>query len=73
MGRTAPMRSVAGLERIWRAFRRPYRIFARNSEMIQAEQNTIVGQAWLRNDAADVPGMVKKGEVGRNRPRLSLR
>jgi hypothetical protein len=56
-----------GLEKIWRGFPQAVPDFrAEISEMIQAEQNTIVVQALVGGTMpADVPGLVKKGEVGR--------
>lgn len=56
-----------GLERIWRGFPRAVPDFgAEIVEMIQAEDNTVVVQALVGGTMpADVPGLVKKGEVGR--------
>jgi ketosteroid isomerase-like protein len=56
-----------GLEQIWRGFPRAVPDFgAEIVEMIQAEENTIVVQALVGGTMpTDVPGLVKKGEVGR--------
>ena len=56
-----------GLEQIWRGFPQAVPDFgAEIVEMIQAEENTIVVQALVGGTMpADVPGLVKKGEVGR--------
>jgi ketosteroid isomerase-like protein len=61
----APIRG--GLEQIWRGFPQAVPDFgAEIVEMIQAEENTIVVQALVGGTMpADVPGLVKKGEVGR--------
>ena len=64
-GSVMPIRG--GLENIWRGFPQAVPDFeVEISEMIQAEENTIVVQALLGGTMpADVPGLVKKGEVGR--------
>jgi hypothetical protein len=56
-----------GLEQIWRGFQQAVPDFgAEIVEMIQAEENTFVVQALVGGTMpADVPGLVKKGEVGR--------
>ena len=56
-----------GLEQIWRGFPQAVPDFgAEIVEMIQAEENTIVVQALVGGTMpADVPDLVKKGEVGR--------
>ena len=56
-----------GLEQIWRGFPQAVPDFgAEIVGMIQAEENTIVVQALVGGTMpADVPGLVKKGEVGR--------
>ncbi len=56
-----------GLEQIWRGFPQVVPDFgAEIVEMIQAEENIIVVQALVGGTMpADVPGLVKKGEVGR--------
>ena len=61
----APIRG--GLEQIWRGFPQAVPDFgAEIVEMIQAEENTIVVQALVGGTMpADVPDLVKKGEVGR--------
>ena len=61
-----------GLEQIWRGFPQAVPDFgAEIVEIIQAEENTIVVQALVGGTMpADVPGLVKKGEVGQDRPRL---
>ena len=66
-GKNSVMPIRGGLENIWRGFPQAVPDFrAEISEIIQAEQNTIVVQALLGGTMpADVPGLVKKGEVGR--------
>jgi hypothetical protein len=56
-----------GLEQIWRGFPKAVPDFgAEIVEIIQAEDNTVVVQALVGGTMpADVPGLVKKGEVGR--------
>ena len=56
-----------GLEQIWRGFPQAVPDFgAEIVEMIQAVENTIVVQALVGGTMpADVPDLVKKGEVGR--------
>ena len=56
-----------GLEQIWRGFPQAVPDFgAEIVEMIQAEENAIVVQALVGGTMpADVPDLVKKGEVGR--------
>jgi SnoaL-like domain len=56
-----------GLEQIWRGFPKAVPDFgAEIVEIIQAEDNTIVVQALVGGTMpAEVPGLVKKGEVGR--------
>ena len=67
MVRTVSCRSGAASKQSGAAFRRPYRIFGVEiAEMIPGEENTIVVQALLGGTMpADVPGLVKKGEIGR--------
>ena len=64
--RTVSCQSVAALNKFGAAFRRPSPDFgAEIVEMIEAEENTIVVQALVGGTMpADVPGLVKKGEVG---------
>ena len=64
-GSVVPIRG--GLEQIWRGFPQAVPDFgAEIVEMIQAEENTIVVQALVGGTMpANVPGLVKKGEVGR--------
>src|SRR5258705_764050 len=66
-GKNGVMPIRGGLEKIWRGFPQAVPDFrAEISEMIQAEQNTIGVQALVGGTMpADVPGLVKKGEVGR--------
>jgi hypothetical protein len=56
-----------GLEMIWRGFPKAVPDFgAEIVEMIEAQNNTIVVQALVGGTMpADVPGVVKKGDVGR--------
>ena len=56
-----------GLEQIWRGFPQAVPDFgAEIVEMIQGEENSVVVQALVGGTMpADVPGLVKKGEVGR--------
>ena len=56
-----------GLEQTWRGFPQVVPDFgAEIVEMIQAEDNIVVVQALVGGTMpADVPGLVKKGEVGR--------
>jgi len=56
-----------GLEMIWRGFPQAVPDFgAEIVEMIEAQDNTIVVQALVGGTMpADVPGVVKKGDVGR--------
>ena len=56
-----------GLEMIWRGFPQAVPDFgAEIVEMIEAQNNTIVVQALVGGTMpADVPGVVKKGDVGR--------
>jgi ketosteroid isomerase-like protein len=56
-----------GLEMIWRGFPKAVPDFgAEIVEMIEAQNNTIVVQASVGGTMpADVPGVVKKGDVGR--------
>ena len=66
-GKKSVMPIRGGLEQIWRGFPQAVPDFrVEVDEMIQAEENTIVVQALLGGTMpADVPGLVKKGEVGR--------
>jgi ketosteroid isomerase-like protein len=63
--RVMPIRG--GLEKIWRGFPEAVPDFeVEIAEMIPGADNTIVVQALLGGTMpADVPGLVKKGEVGR--------
>jgi hypothetical protein len=56
-----------GLEQIWRGFPKAVPDFgAEIVEIIQAEDKTVVVQALVGGTMpADVPGLVKRGEVGR--------
>jgi len=56
-----------GLEMIWRGFPQAVPDFgAEIVEMIEAQDNTVVVQALVGGTMpADVPGVVKKGDVGR--------
>lgn len=56
-----------GLEMIWRGFPQAVPDFgAEIVEMIEAKDNTVVVQALVGGTMpADVPGVVKKGDVGR--------
>ena len=56
-----------GLEMIWRGFPQAVPDFgAEIVEMIEAEDNTVVVQALVGGTMpVDVPGVVKKGDVGR--------
>ena len=56
-----------GLEMIWRGFPKAVPDFgAEIVEMIEAQDNTVVVQALVGGTMpADVPGVVKKGDVGR--------
>jgi ketosteroid isomerase-like protein len=56
-----------GLETIWRGFPQAVPDFgAEIVEMIEAQDNTVVVQALVGGTMpADVPGVVKKGDVGR--------
>ena len=56
-----------GLEMIWRGFPQAVPDFgAEIVEMIEAQDNTVVVQALVGGTMpVDVPGVVKKGEVGR--------
>jgi ketosteroid isomerase-like protein len=66
-GKNSVMPIRGGLEQIWRGFPQAVPDFGVEIvEMIQAEENTVVVQALLGGTMpADVPGLVKKGEVGR--------
>ena len=66
-GRKSDMPIRGGLEQIWRGFPQAVPDFgAEIVEMIQAEDNSVVVQALVGGTMpADVPGLVKKGEVGR--------
>jgi ketosteroid isomerase-like protein len=66
-GKSSVVPIRGGLEQIWRGFPQAVSDFgAEIVEMIQAEENTIVVQALVGGTMpADVPGLVKKGEVGR--------
>jgi ketosteroid isomerase-like protein len=66
-GKKSAMPIRGGLEQIWRGFPKAVPDFgAEIVEIIQAEDNTVVVQALVGGTMpADVPGLVKKGEVGR--------
>jgi ketosteroid isomerase-like protein len=66
-GKNSVMPIRGGLEQIWRGFPQAVPDFgAEIVEMIQAEDNSVVVQALVGGTMpADVPGLVKKGEVGR--------
>ena len=66
-GKNSAMPIRGGLEKIWRGFPQAVPDFAVEIlEMIQAEADTIVVQALLGGTMpADVPDLVKKGQVGR--------
>jgi steroid delta-isomerase-like uncharacterized protein len=66
-GKNSVMPIRGGLEQIWRGFPQAVPDFGVEiDEMIQAEEDTIVVQALLGGTMpADVPGLVKKGELGR--------
>jgi ketosteroid isomerase-like protein len=66
-GKNSVMPIRGGLEKIWRGFPEAVPDFeVEIAEMIPAADNTIVVQALLGGTMpADVPGLVKKGEVGR--------
>jgi ketosteroid isomerase-like protein len=66
-GKNSVMPIRGGLEQIWRGFPQAVPDFgAEIVEMIQTEDNTVVVQALVGGTMpADVPGLVKKGNVGR--------
>jgi hypothetical protein len=66
-GKNSVMPIRDGLEKIWRGFPEAVPDFGVEiAEMIPGADNTIVVQALLGGTMpADVPGLVKKGEVGR--------
>src|ERR1700676_2841775 len=66
-GKNSVMPIRGGLEKIWRGFPEAVPDFGVEiAEMIPCADNTIVVQALLGGTMpADVPGLVKKGEVGR--------
>jgi ketosteroid isomerase-like protein len=66
-GKNKVMTIRGGLEKIWRGFPEAVPDFeVEIAEMIPGADNTIVVQALLGGTMpADVPGLVKKGEVGR--------
>src|SRR5580658_5080663 len=66
-GKNSVMPIRGGLEQIWRGFPQAVPDFgAEIVEVIQAEDNTVIVQALVGGTMpADVPGLVKKGEVGR--------
>jgi ketosteroid isomerase-like protein len=66
-GKNSVMPIRGGLEQIWRGFPQAVPDFgAEIVEMIQTEDNTVVVQALVGGPMpADVPGLVKKGNVGR--------
>jgi ketosteroid isomerase-like protein len=66
-GKNSVMPIRGGLEKIWRGFPEAVPDFeVEIAEMIPAADNTIVVQALLGGTMpTDVPGLVKKGEVGR--------
>jgi ketosteroid isomerase-like protein len=66
-GKNSVMPIRGGLEKIWHGFPQAVPDFGVEiAEMIPGEENTIVVQALLGGTMpVDVPGLVKKGEVGR--------
>src|SRR5271154_2378057 len=64
-GKNSVMPILGGLEKIWRGFPQAVPDFGVEiAEMITGEANTIVVQALLGGTMpADVPGLVRKGEV----------
>jgi ketosteroid isomerase-like protein len=66
-GKGSDMPIRGGLEQIWRGFPQAVPDFgAKIVEMIACEENWIVVQALVGGTMpAEVPGLVKKGEVGR--------
>jgi len=66
-GKNSVMPIRGGLEQIWRGFPQAVPDFgAEIAEMILAEDNTVVVQALVGGTMpADVPGLVRKGNVGR--------
>ena len=66
-GKNSVMPIRGGLEKIWHDFPQAVSDFGVEiAEMVPGEENTIVVQALLGGTMpADVPGLVKKGEVGR--------
>jgi ketosteroid isomerase-like protein len=66
-GKNSLMPIRGGIEKIWRGFPQAVPDFgAEIAEMILAEDNTVVVQGLIGGTMpADVPGVVKKGEVGR--------
>src|ERR1700729_4097833 len=66
-GKSSVMPIRGGLEQIWRGFPQAVPDFgAEIVELIQAEDNTVIVQALVGGTMpVDVPGLVKKGEVGR--------
>jgi ketosteroid isomerase-like protein len=66
-GKNSVMPIRGGLEKIWHGFPQAVPDFGVEiAEMIPGEENTIVVQALLGGTMpTDVPGLVKKGEVGR--------
>jgi uncharacterized lipoprotein len=66
-GKNSVMPIRGGLEMIWRGFPQAVPDFgAEIVEMIEAQDNTVVVQALVGGTMpADVPGVVKKGDVGR--------
>jgi ketosteroid isomerase-like protein len=66
-GKNSVMPIRGGLEKIWHGFPQAVPDFGVEiAEMIPGEENTIVVQALLGGTMPeDVPGLVKKGEVGR--------
>jgi len=66
-GKNSVMPIRGGLEKIWRGFPEAVPDFGVEiAEIIPGADNTIVVQALLGGTMpADVPGLVKKGEVGR--------
>jgi hypothetical protein len=66
-GKSSLMPIRGGLDMIWRGFPQAVPDFrAEIVEMIEAQDNTVVVQALVGGTMpADVPGVVKKGDVGR--------
>jgi ketosteroid isomerase-like protein len=63
-GRDSVMLVRGGIDAVWRAFQTIPDLRVKVSEMILAEGNTVVAQAWIGGPfPVDVPGIVKKDQV----------